>query len=543
MFVGSDNNTIKKAADAIKAGGIAAFPTETVYGLGADALNPDAVAKIFKAKGRPADNPLIVHIADIADMNKIAEVSPLALKLAEKFWPGPFTMILPKKDCIPDIVSAGLPTVAVRFPSHPIAQRLIKESGCPIAAPSANLSGSPSPTKAEHVLKDYGGTDKIDGIIDGGECFCGLESTVISIVTEPAVLLRPGYITPKQIREIIPDLEISNAVKERLKDGEKALSPGMKHRHYAPKTLTEGIVGNSENAAIYVNSLCLADGKKYGVMCYDEEVGLYSDKLTVIPYGKINDPAEQAAKIFDVLRTFDSIDLDKIFIRLSGGDGIELAVYNRLIRACDHKITDVSENPPVIGVLGLSGAGKTMVCDFLQAIGFDHINTDIISREIIPMAKEELINTFSSAVFEKNGELNRSKLAEIAFSTAENTLKLNEIMHKYIMAEVAKRILGNFKAGIPALIDGAALLEAKADLLCNRIVFIKASTKTRLRRVIARDGIEEDKALQRFSRQQPEKTLEEKADFIFNNDDDGLFSIEADRLISYLDNFRKGISK
>ncbi len=541
MFIGSDNNTIKKAAETIKSGGIVAFPTETVYGLGADALNPEAVAEIFKAKGRPADNPLIVHIAELDDINKIAEVSPLALKLAEKFWPGPFTMILPKKDCIPDIVSAGLPTVAVRFPSHPIAQRLIRESGCPIAAPSANLSGSPSPTRVEHIINDYGGTEKIAGVIDGGECFCGLESTVISIATEPAVLLRPGYITPKQIMEIIPDLQISDAVKERLKDGEKALSPGMKHRHYAPKSPTEGIVGNSEKAAIYINAVCLADDKKYGVMCYDEEANLFSDKLTVIPYGKESNPTEQAAKIFDVLRTFDSLNTDKIFIRLTGGDGIELAVYNRLIRACDHNITNVSNNPLVFGVLGLSGAGKTTVCEYLKAEGFDHIDTDLISREIVPSAKKELINAFSDIIFGDDGELNRSKLAEIAFSSSENTQTLNAIMHKYIMTEVADRILTNFRNGVPSLIDGAALLEAKADLLCDRIIFVKASTNTRLNRVISRDGIDEKKAMQRFARQQPEKVLEEKSDFIFDNDSDANFHEETKRLKKYISDCRKDV--
>ncbi len=192
---------LRLAAEEIRQGKLVAIPTETVYGLGANALDKDAVASIFRAKGRPADNPLIVHIADISDLKIYAEPNDWAYSLAERFWPGPLTIILPKKDIIPDVVSAGLDSVALRFPAHPVAQKLIRYSGCPIAAPSANISGKPSGTTAEHVLHDF--KDAIAGVVDGGRCSCGLESTVVSLLGDHPVLLRPGFITPEQIRDIL----------------------------------------------------------------------------------------------------------------------------------------------------------------------------------------------------------------------------------------------------------------------------------------------------------------------------------------------------
>ena len=247
-----NENEVEKAADIIKSGGLVAMPTETVYGLAANALDGKAVAKIFKAKGRPMDNPLIVHISDISQIYPLVREFPEKAKiLAEKFWPGPFTIILPKSDIIPDEVSAGLDTVAIRFPSNKIAQALISKS-MPLAAPSANLSGSPSPTNARHVFDDMNG--RINAIIDGGECEVGVESTVITLSTDTPRLLRPGGITVEQLRKAIGNVIIDDAVLNPLKSGEKAASPGMKYKHYAPKAHIILLEGSDSDFIKYVNS-------------------------------------------------------------------------------------------------------------------------------------------------------------------------------------------------------------------------------------------------------------------------------------------------
>ncbi len=223
-----------RAAQILRSGGLVGIPTETVYGLAANALDGAAAAKIFAAKGRPADNPLIVHISKFEQIyDLVTEVPDSAKKLAKAFWPGPMTMILPKAPCIPNEVSAGLPTVAIRFPSHPAAQRIITESGLPLAAPSANTSGRPSPTTAQHVLHDLSG--KIDAVLDGGPCGVGVESTVITLATNPPRLLRPGGITLEQLRAVLGTVEMDDAVLHPLKEGVRAVSPGMKYKHYSPK--------------------------------------------------------------------------------------------------------------------------------------------------------------------------------------------------------------------------------------------------------------------------------------------------------------------
>ena len=227
---------IEKAGQILSQGGLVGIPTETVYGLAADALNGKAVAKIFTAKGRPMDNPLIVHIKDIKDINKyglVREFSTKAKLLAENFWPGPLTIIMPKGDCIPEEVSAGLDTVAIRFPEHQIARRIIEAANTPLAAPSANLSGSPSPTTAKHVFNDLNG--RIDAVLDGGRCRVGLESTVITLATPTPKLLRPGGVTLEEMKEVIGEIEVDKAVLNQIESGAVVSSPGMKYKHYAPK--------------------------------------------------------------------------------------------------------------------------------------------------------------------------------------------------------------------------------------------------------------------------------------------------------------------
>lgn len=319
------------AAQIIKNGGLVAMPTETVYGLSADALNGKAVEKIFKAKGRPMDNPLIVHIASIDDIYKLVSDFPQKAQiLAEKFWPGALTIILPKSDIIPDEVSAGLSTVAIRFPSNPIAHKLIKKSS-PLAAPSANLSGSPSPTNAKHVYDDMNG--RIDAIIDGGECEVGVESTVITLATNPPRLLRPGGITLEQLQNAIGEVIVDDAVLNPLKKNTVASSPGMKYKHYSPKADIILIKSSEKDFIDYVNTHN-ADG--VAALCYDEDIS----KLTVpsISIGNSDDYETQAHRLFTALRNADKKEYKTVYAHCPDTKGIGLAVYNRIIRAAGFEV-------------------------------------------------------------------------------------------------------------------------------------------------------------------------------------------------------------
>ncbi len=329
------------AAQIIKNGGLVAFPTETVYGLGADATNSDAAMKIYAAKGRPSDNPLIIHISEPSEAEKYTHTCDVYYRLASNFMPGPITVILPAKESIPRTTRGGLDTVAVRCPENQIASTLIRLSGVPIAAPSANRSGSPSPTTAEHVIDDMMG--RVDMIIDGGDCDFGLESTIVSVNTDGSVtLLRPGKITVSDISAIGIEVLIADAVKDKLREGEIALSPGMKYRHYAPGCEVLLIDANREAAANYIATyLNDCSAKKFAVIAYSEDVDYYKSSLVgayVYDFGKKADEIAQAHSLFDILRRADKEDFSVIFAPLPPADGIGLALYNRMIRAAAHKI-------------------------------------------------------------------------------------------------------------------------------------------------------------------------------------------------------------
>ena len=326
-------SVLKKASDLLNSGELVAIPTETVYGLGANALDKNACLKIFKAKGRPSDNPLIVHIAEPCDAEKFAVTCPLYYELADKHMPGPLTVVLPKKDIIPSEVTAGLDSVAIRCPIHPVANALIKMAGIPIAAPSANSSGKPSPTTARHVFEDMDG--KIPLILDGGECDVGVESTVIKITDGKIVLLRPGAITAEMLRETCDSVEIAGAVKEELKAGEKPLSPGMKYKHYAPQANLY-LVDDK-----YINFVEFSTEKQKSencaIMCYNEEINLLENK-NLLPVGNRNDIKNQTKKLFILLREADKLGVDTIYAHLPSDEGESLAIYNRMIRACAHRV-------------------------------------------------------------------------------------------------------------------------------------------------------------------------------------------------------------
>jgi len=323
----------KKASDILKSGGIVALPTETVYGLGADGLNESAIKKIFVAKGRPSDNPLILHIAEPEDLsNLVLEVPKKAQVLIDNFWPGPLTIILKKTDIVPKAVSGGLDTVAVRCPSNEAIKKVIKHLKRPIAAPSANLSGKPSPTKFSHVLHDLDG--KIDAILDGGDCEIGLESTVIAFNEELPRILRPGKITKEQIEDLIGDVILDPAVMGKIKSGQKIMSPGMKYKHYAPKAKVIVIKSNSEKYIDYVNK---NSSENTLSLCFDEDKKYIKGKC--ISYGKESDDISQANLFFDALRKIDTLDeVNLVFARCPRREGVGLAVYNRLIRSSGFEV-------------------------------------------------------------------------------------------------------------------------------------------------------------------------------------------------------------
>ena len=314
------------AAELIRQGEPVGMPTETVYGLACDAGNPDAVRRVFAAKGRPADNPLIVHIADIADWAPlVTEIPPLAARLAERFWPGPLTIILPRSERIPSVTAGGLDSVGVRFPAHPVAQALIKASGVPIAAPSGNRSGSPSPTTSAHMLADMDG--RIPAILEGGSCLCGVESTVISLDDAETVrVLRPGFVTPEQLGTVAGRVIVDDAVLAQVKEGTVVRSPGMKYRHYAPKAKVTLVQGeehhNAENVLALVFDADVAACSLHGIPCR-----AYGD----------SDEA-RAAAFFAALRDADAAGVRHLYVRAPRTDGVGLAVYNRLIRAAGYDI-------------------------------------------------------------------------------------------------------------------------------------------------------------------------------------------------------------
>ena len=331
------------AARLLADGELVAFPTETVYGLGAHAMDHNAVLGIFSAKGRPADNPLIVHIHDRSQLDDICEVNDLALRLMDAFWPGPLTIILPRKDAVPSSVTAGLDTVAVRMPSHPVALALLKACNLPIAAPSANRSGKPSPTSAKHVFDDMDG--RIPLIIDGGESDVGLESTVISLVGEKPCILRPGGITQAMLEEVLGPVDLAGSILRPLEKGEKALSPGMMYKHYSPDgqvTLIEGEESAVVEALRKLYAHAASEGHRACVMCFSEHVAALAD-CQPHDIGSKDDPSEVAHRLFATLRGLDEEKMDVIFSEVMPPEGVGLAVMNRLGRAAGFRTVQAEE--------------------------------------------------------------------------------------------------------------------------------------------------------------------------------------------------------
>ena len=325
-----------RAAAIIRSGGLLGIPTETVYGLGADALNEDACRRIYEAKGRPQDNPLIIHIADISWLSRYCrDIPPAAYALARRFWPGPLTMILPKQDCVPMRTTGGLDTVGIRCPDHPLTLEIIRRAGVPIAAPSGNTSGRPSPTTAQHMVEDMWG--KIDGIADGGPCGVGVESTIIDLTCTPPRLLRPGGLPLEDLKEVLGQVVVDEAVTAEPEKGTKPKAPGMAYRHYAPKAPVTVVSGDPDRSAAYILQHC---GEKSGVICFHEYLDMFQEH-TVYDLGHKDNKAEQAHYVFDALRAFDGTEVTEIFAQCPDSSGLGLAVENRLKKASGFHVIHV----------------------------------------------------------------------------------------------------------------------------------------------------------------------------------------------------------
>lgn len=514
LHLTNTQSDIDAAAAILREGGLVAMPTETVYGLAADALNGDAVRRIFEAKGRPMDNPLIVHVADFSDIDRlrlVAEIPEKAKMLAKAFWPGPLTVIMKKGDVIPDEVSAGLDTVAIRIPSHPDAHRLLSASGLALAAPSANTSGKPSPTTAKHVSDDMDG--KIEAILDGGACSVGVESTVVTVVTDPPRILRPGLITREQLESVIGEVAVDHAVLNKLENNEKAASPGMKYKHYAPRARVILVRGSDEKYITFVNRIYARD-KSVAAMCYDEDKPRLSAPCVTI--GAKDDEEAQAQALFDALRAVDEIDgVKTVYAHCPSAEGVGMALYNRLIRAAAFEVITLPSKR-VIGLTGQTGAGKSEAAGYLAELGLPVISADKAARLAVgdSEVKAMLCAAFGD-VLTADGELDRRLVAEIAFSTPKNTATLNAITHPAIiriMLEEAQTADGD-----TVVFDASQLFESGEDRLCDRILSVVADRDIRLERLKARDGISEQEIERRMSAQLDEAFFLRFSDDIIEN--------------------------
>ena len=501
---------IARAGEILRTGGLVAIPTETVYGLAANALDPVAVKKIFEAKGRPGDNPLIVHITEVEQWAPLVSALPKrALELAERFWPGPLTIILPKSDIVPYDTSGGLDTVAVRCPSHPAARAVIEAAGVSLAAPSANISGRPSPNTFTHTYEHLRG--RVDAVLDGGDCSVGVESTVVSLCGDVPRLLRPGGVTEGQLRAVLGGLEIDPAVLGELKPGEPARSPGMKYKHYAPRARIEVVDGSPEEFVEYVNGLGETEGAY--ALCFEETAK--EMKIPAVTYGPRYDRPAQARELFRALHRLDELGAERAYAQMPGRAGVGLAVYNRLMRAAGFRIRELP-GPVIVGLVGQSGAGKSTVAAELVKRGFQLIDCDGLTRrdDVYDSACiEALCKAFGPEVA-PDGRLDRRELARRAFRDPESVRLLGEITFPPIIRAVrgeAARCRG------PVLLDAPTLFEAGLDRICRRILAVTAPEEVRLGRVMERDGLPMERALERFAAQQPEAFYTERADLVIDN--------------------------
>ena len=522
-----DANTPLLAAEMIRQGKLVAIPTETVYGLGANGLDEAAVAKIFEAKGRPQDNPLILHVADAGDMERFCHSIPeSAYALAEKFWPGPLTMVLPARDTVPLSTRAGLPSVAVRCPDCEVTRQIIRLSGVPVAAPSANISGKPSTTTAQHVLHDHDG--RIDAVVDAGPCRVGVESTIIDLTDETPRLLRPGGITPEQLTEVVGKCIIDKAVTASVEKDAVVKAPGMKYRHYAPACRVLIVEGDIPAAEGYIRDHFRPGNR---VLCFEEELPYFAD-FNPLAYGKAADTDTLLAGLFAALRELDDPAIGTVFARCPTGSGKALAVQNRLGKAAGFQSVNPRKEHLILGITGGTGCGKTTLLNAVRSLGGQVIDCDEVYHRLLKEDKnmlQAIQARFPGTV--ENGVLDRKKLGSIVFADPDALQDLNAITHSAIRRAVMDAI-----SPIPTLvaIDAIALHESGLSELCHTTVAITAPLEDRVRRLMARDNISESYARSRIAAQHDEAWFREKCDHVLEND--GEIDAFATKCVAFLRN-------
>ncbi len=509
-----DAQSIEQAADILRRGGLLAIPTETVYGLGANGLDETAVLHIFEAKGRPQDNPLILHIPDAGWLERYCEDVPdAAYKLAERFWPGPLTMILKKKPCVPLRTTGGLETVGMRCPDHPVTRAIIERAGVPVAAPSANTSGRPSCTTAEHVREDMWG--KIDGIVDGGPCQVGVESTIIDLTVTPPQLLRPGGLPLESLRDALGEVTVDKAVTQKMADGEKPRAPGMKYRHYAPKAPVTVVTGGAKASARY---LLMHAAENAGIICFDEFVPVFESHI-VHPLGASDDKRAQAQHVFDALRTFDETDVPEIWAQCPDSKGLGLAIGNRLKKAAGFHVENADDGKLVIGITGGTGAGKTSLLRALEKQGACVLDCDAVYHEMLKTDEElrgALKEAFGGAIFRSDGSVDVHAIGLIVFGDTGRLAALDALVKKYVPREIARR-MAETDANLIGL-DAIKLMECGLGAICDASVAVTAPVEVRVKRIMTRDGITEEYARSRIAAQQDAEYFRARCGYEFVND-------------------------
>lgn len=522
LYPAQENNAIAEAAAILRRGGLVGIPTETVYGLGADGLNEDAVRRIFEAKGRPQDNPLILHVPSAHWLERYCkDVPQAAYDLAARFWPGPLTMILPRRDCVPLRTTGGLETVGVRCPDHPVTLAIIEAAGVPVAAPSGNTSGRPSPTVMQHMVEDMSG--KIDAIVDGGACTVGVESTIIDLTVTPPRLLRPGGLALEALEEVLGQVQVDKAVREKLSEGEKPRAPGMKYRHYAPKAAVTVVTGSPQRSAAWILGR-VKNGM--GVICFDEFASLFRG-CTVQKLGAAADKAEQARRVFDALRAFDETDVQQIYAQCPDEGGLGLAIGNRLKKAAGFRVEDAGDGL-IFGLTGGTGAGKTSALRALERLGGHILDCDALYHEMLrtdaPM-RNAIIDAFGD-VFLPDGTLDRQKLGSVVFRDPDAMARLNAIVYAHLVPEAARRAEGHDIVGF----DAINVIESGMSLLCCRTVGVIAPAEVRVKRIMARDGIEESYARMRIAAQKADTFYHENCTDVLENTEESTQAFEEKAL-------------
>ena len=500
---------IETSARIIRDGGLVAVPTETVYGLAASALLPESVKRIFEVKGRPQDNPLIVHLPSPKEIEKyVSDVPPLAKKAIKAFMPGPFTAVLPKNGVIPDVTTAGLSSVAIRCPSNPVMHALLEAAGVPVAAPSANLSGKPSPTRFSHCVNDLDG--RVDAILDGGECAVGVESTVVSFLGDKAVICRPGAVTKEMLIEVLGE---GNVVSASENETERPVSPGMKYRHYSPSVPVYTVEG--AGAAEYIKERASRE-KGIAVIGFSEHKELFSG-LSFYDFGSESKPSEQAARLFAILREIDEKEKDfsLVLCETPSEKGEGEAVRNRLFRAASHKRVATGDRPAVIGVTGKSGAGKSAVSKAAaEAFGYRHIDCDALANDIIwnfPPLCERVKKEFSVST--------KKELSKLVFEDKKALERLDFLVLPVIISELDNLLFGLSREGVKgAVAEGATLIESGFAARCDKLIAVSASEKEAVKRITERDGITEEAAKKRLSGQKSDGFYAKAADAAIVND-------------------------